>query len=207
MKYAVLALLLSASSAFAFEVAQVSTERLVLRVGETADIGVAVHHVSGLNYTMWRFIFSSDREDVAALDGTLDYQHPVWSGKIHVMARAPGIAQIVSNGKTYTTVEVVCGFVDPIKAVASAVVAKKGEPVKLSLAAAFETGRVLNWYAGRVGDTSHPLVSPNGFDVTVTPAAPGTHYVWVLSTSPCATSSTEFRIDVPAPRRHAVGRR
>lgn len=206
-RLALLLLLLTPSSAFAYQEARLSPESIRMHVGESADVHVRVHHISGFNYTMWRFAFNTDRANIITLDGTLDYQHPIWSGTIHVTALAPGTAYIVSGGRQYTYVEVVCGFVEPIKAVAPVIVAKKGEPVKLSVAAPVETGRVLRWYSGRVGDTSKPLKSPNGFDVSVTPDATGTHYVWASSTSPCATSSAEFRIDVPVQRRRAVGRR
>jgi hypothetical protein len=203
-RIALLALFLTSSSAFAYEEARLTPDAIVLRVGEATDIEVGVHHLSGLNYTMWRFLFGTDREDIVTLDGTLDYQHPVWSGTIHVMALAPGTAQIVSGLKVYATVEVTCGYVEPVRALAPLITAKRGEAVKLAVTTN-EPGRVLTWYAGRVGDISHPL-SANGGDLEFTPAGAGTHYVWASAKSPCASSSAEFRIDVLSPRRRAAGR-
>jgi hypothetical protein len=201
----VLALVLVSSSAFAYEEARLSPTSLVLRVGEATDVEVGVHHLSGLNYTMWRFIFSTDREDIVTLDGTLDYQHPVWSGAIHVMALAPGTAQIASGGKVYATVDVVCGPAEPARAIAPVITAKRGEPVKLAVTTTTEAFRVIQWYDGRIGDTSHPLAA-SGVDLELTPAESGTRYVWASAKSPCSSSAAEFRIDVLSPRRRAVGR-
>ena len=205
MLTAVLAFFLTSFSAFAYEEAHLSPASLVLRVGEAADVRVNVQHVSGLNNTMWRFVFSSDRRDIVTLDGRLDYEHPVWSGKIHVMALAPGTAQIVSRGKVYATVEVVCGSIEPVQAIAPVITAKRGETVKLAVTTTSELVRVLQWYAGRIGDTSHPLAA-SGVDLELTPAEAGTHYVWASSKSPCSSSAAEFRIDVLPSRRRAVGR-
>ena len=203
-----LALFLAPFRAFAYEEARLNPTSLVLQVGESSDISVSVHHVSGLNYTMWHFLFSPDREDVVALDGILDYQHPVWSGMIHVMALAPGTAQIMSGKTVYATVEVVCGFAEPLQAVTPVITAKKGEPVKLSVTTSTEKIRVLQWYAGRTGDTSHPLAasSAHSTDLEITPAEAGTHYVWTSAKSPCASSTAEFRIEVLPSRRRAAGR-
>jgi len=205
MRFTLLALVLAAPSAFAFEVAYLTPDSIVLRVGEAADIGVSVHHVSGLNYEMWGFTFAADREDIVTLDGTLHYAHPVWSGTIHVMALAPGTVQIMSGNKPYATVEVTCGYIEPLRALTPEIIAKRGEPVKLSVTTINEPGRVLTWYAGRVGDTSHPLAA-NSFDLEITPPGAGTHYVWASAKSPCASSTAEFRIDVLSPRRRAAGR-
>jgi hypothetical protein len=205
---AVLAFLLTPFSAFAYEEARLNPTSLVLRVGEASDVEVGVHHLSGLNYTMWGFSFRSDREEVVALDGTLDYAHPVWGGTIHVMALAPGTAQIMAGDKVYATVEVVCTVVQPMQAIAPVITAKKGETLKLSVTTTTEIIRVVQWYAGRTGDTSHPLTasSANSTDLEITPAEAGTHYVWASAKSPCSSSSAEFRIDVLASRRRAVGR-
>lgn len=204
---AVLALLLTSFSAFAYEEARLNPTSLVLRVGESSDVWVSVHHLSGLNYTMWGFSFHSDREDIAALDGTLDYAHPVWSGSIHVMALAPGTANIVAGSHVYATVEVVCGLVEPLRALAPVITVKKGETVKLSVTTPPEPGRVMQWYVGRIGDTTRPLAaSGTGADLEITPTNPGTHFVWASAKSPCASSTAEFRIDVLASRRRAVGR-
>jgi hypothetical protein len=201
----VLALLLVTSSALAYEEARLSPTGLVLRVGEATDVQVGVHHLSGLNYTMWRFVFSTDREDIVTLDGTLDYAHPVWSGAIHVMALAPGTAQIMSGGKVYATVEVVCGQAQPAQAIVPVIIAKRGETVKLAVTTTTDAFRVIQWYDGRIGDTSHPLAA-NGVDLELTPAEAGTRYVWASAKSPCSSSAAEFRIDVLSARRRAVGR-
>jgi hypothetical protein len=202
----VLALLLTPFSAFAYEEARLSPKNLVLRVGEASDVAVSVHHLSGLNYEMWGFSFRPDRPELVTLAGTLDYAHPVWNGTIHVMALAPGVAQIVSGEKVYATVEVVCSLVQPMQAIAPVITAKKGETVKLSVTTTTEIIRVVQWYAGRTGDTAHPLAasSANSTDLEITPADAGTHYVWASAKSPCSSSSAEFRIDVPASRRRAV---
>lgn len=202
---AVSALFLTSFPAFAYEEARLSPSRFTLNVGETGDVQVSVHHLSGLNYTMWRFRFGLDSDGVVALDGTLDYQHPVWGGTIHVTALAPGIALIVSGGKVYATVEVVCGSIEPLQAIAPRITAKRGEPVKLSVTTTTEAFRVLQWYSGRIGDTSHPLAA-SGVDLELTPADAGTHYAWVSAKSPCSSSAAEFRIDVLPSRRRAVGR-
>ncbi len=202
---AVLAAFLTTFSAFAYEEARLTPDSLVLHVGEWADVRVAVHHVSGLNMTMYGFHFSSDRRDIAMLDGTLDYVHPVRSGMIHVMALAPGITEIVAGGRVYATVEVVCGFTEPVRAVAPVVTAKKGDTVKLAVTSPEDPLRVLRWYEGRVGDYSRPLPT-EGTDLELTPTEAGTHYAWASAKSPCSSSSAEFRIEVLPSRRRAVGR-
>lgn len=203
--FALLALLVMSPSAFAHQEARLTPNMTGVRVGETRDIDVGVHHLSGMNITMWRFVFGTTRPDLVSLAGVLDYQHPVWSGTIHVTGLAPGTAEIVSGGRLYAVVEVTCGFVEPVSAIAPVIAAKKGEPVKLAVTTSTETGRVLQWYAGRAGDTSRPLAS-TGDELTITPPAAGTHYVWVSAQSACAASSAEFRIDVVNPRRRSVGR-
>lgn len=202
----VLAFLLTPFSAFAYQEARLNPTSLVLRVGEASDVEVGVRHLSGLNYTMWRFVFCADRPEIVALDGTLDYKHPVWSGTIHVMALAPGTAQIVAGSRVYATVEVVCGLAEPLQAIAPVLTAKKGEPVKLSVTTTTEKIRVVQWYAGRTGDTSHPLTasSANSADLEITPTGTGTHYVWASAKSPCSSSAAEFRIEVLPSRRRAV---
>jgi hypothetical protein len=202
--FALLALFLVPSSAFAHQEARLNPSITSVRVGETRNIEVGIHHMSGLNITMWRFVFHTPQPNLISLAGIVDYQHPVWSGTIHVTGLAPGTAEIVSGSRLYAVVEVTCGFVEPVSAIAPVIAAKKGEPVKLAVTASTETGRVLQWYAGRDGDTSRPLASA-GDDLTITPPAAGTHYVWVSAQSACAASSAEFRIDVANPRRRAAG--
>lgn len=202
---AVLALFLTSFPALAYEEARLTPANLVLRVGEAGNVRVNVQHVSGLNNTMWRFVFASDRRDIVTLGGRLDYQYPVWNGTIQVTALAPGTAQIVFRGKVYATVEVVCGSIEPVQAIAPVITAKRGQTVKLAVTTTTEIGRVLQWYAGRIGDTSHPLAA-SGADLELTPAEAGTHYVWASAKSPCSSSAAEFRIDVLPSRRRAVGR-
>lgn len=199
----VLAALLFAASAFAYEEAVLSPDRLTLRVGERGTIGVVVYHRSGLNYTMWGFDFRTNNPDAIELEGELSYRHPDRHGEIYVRALAPGLARIISGGRTYAIVEVSCGVVEPVKQVAPVVIAKTGERVMLAVTAGSEANRSLRWYQGRVGDKSR-LLAADVMDVAFTPAAPGTHYVWVAANSPCAESSAEFRIDVPSSRQRAV---
>lgn len=196
-------LLLVASPAFAYDEAVLSPDHLALRVGEKGTIGVRVEHRSGLNYTMWGFDFRTNNPDAVELEGELSYRHPNRSGEIYVRALAPGLARIISGGKTYAIVEVSCGVVEPVKQIVPVITAKKGERVTLAVTSGNEANRSLRWYAGRVGDRSR-LLAADVMDVPFTPTAPGTHYVWVAANSPCAESSAEFRIDVPSSRQRAV---
>ena len=61
------------------------------------------------------------------------------------------------------------------------------------------------WYLGRIGDQSKPLGI--GKEMTITPTAPGTMYVWVWAVSPIASTSVELAIEVePAPTRRRSAR-
>lgn len=199
-----IALAITTSTAFAYEEPRLDPAVMEIFVGQTAEVGVRVFHLSGLNYTMWRYSFTTDRPDAVHLGGRLEYEHPVWNGTIEVTGLAPGTAALIAGGRLWGTVHVRCGYVEPLQAASPVVIAKKGEPVRLSIIAPSEPGRVLQWYAGRKDDTSHPLAA-NFTDLEIPSLEPGTHYVWISSTSPCATSSTEFRIDVQVPRRRAAG--
>jgi hypothetical protein len=196
-----IASLLVAASAFAYEEAVLSPAEPTIYVGGWSDIGVQVHHVSGLNYMMWGFTFTTDRPDVIDLAGTLHYEYPNWSGTILVRGRAPGVATIFSGTKEYAHVTVRCLGEEPVRALTPVVTVKKGEPVRLSVSST-AAGRALLWYSGRIGDISHPLAG-SGVDLDVTPTVGGTQYVWVLAYTVCSSSSTEFRLDVTVPRRRA----
>jgi hypothetical protein len=200
----IVALALS-SSAFAYEEAQIEPAYQRLYVGETYEFRVRVRHVSGLNYTMWRFVFEPDRFGTVDLKGTLDYAHPIWNGEFYATALTPGTVDIVSYGKSYAKIEVVCPFIEPVQPIVPAFTAKSGESVKLAITTPQDFGRALQWYEGRVGDTSKPIDRASGADLEVISTKPGIRYVWVSSKSPCASSNAEFRIDVLSPRRRAVG--
>jgi hypothetical protein len=201
-----LVLALTSVPAFAYEEARLDPDRIRIRVGESADIRVGVHHVSGFNYTMWRFYFSPDRDDLIRLNGTVDYAYPNWGGTMHVQGLAPGMAEIWSGGRRYATVEVTCAHVESVQPLSPSLTAKKGEPVRLGVIASDDPARVLQWYAGRIGDSSHPLAA-SAVDLEITLKEAGTHYFWVSANSTCSSSSAEFRVDVISPRRRAVGRR
>ena len=198
---AVLVSFLFATSAFAYAEAVLAPADSTLRVGDLSEVGVAVHHVSGLNITMWGFNFSTDRPDLIQLSGRTEYSYPDWTGTIVVRGLAPGVARIFSGNREYARITVSCFSEEPVRALTPVLTVKKGEPVRLSVAAT-AAGRTLLWYSGRIGDISHPLAG-TGVDLDVTPSIGGTQYVWVLAYTLCSTSSTEFRLDVTVPRRRA----
>jgi hypothetical protein len=198
----VILLLAFATSALAYEEPRLYPERLVVKVGETATVNVHIVHVSGLDYMMWAYSFGSSDETVMETSG--EFKHPRRRGEIRVEARAPGVANIMAAGKAWGRVEVVCGEEAPIAAVEPQHTIRRRESVQLSVVSP-AAGSVLQWYDGRVGDTSQPLPA-TGSDYVFTSNVLGAHYVWVLATTPCSTSTAEFRVDVTQPRRRAVGR-
>ena len=195
---------LAAASALAYEEPRLTPEYLVINVGETKPVDVRILHLSGLNYTMWRFVFHSSDESVMFTSG--EFSHPRWNGTIYVEARAPGVADIIAGGRSWGRVQVFCTVEEPIAALNPHERISRNGTVRLSVTST-AAGRVLQWYSGRAGDTSHPLPGTTP-DYLFTASAPGTHYVWASARTPCSTSTAEFRIDVTQqPRRRSVGRR
>lgn len=123
--------------------------------------------------------------------------------RLEVRGVSPGNTGIPGPGGYYVRIKVVCGVEAPVIAEEAVIHARAGAAVPLRALAAAAERTTFQWYAGRSGDTSHPLAG-GGTEVTYTPTASPKQYVWVLATTACTSSAAEFEIDVPTARTRAA---
>jgi hypothetical protein len=209
IRFALLASLLVASSAFGAWNPVFSSTYEELTVGETKVIELRAT-ASGFGYHDFvRWICVSTIETVAYVEGGLGTSTA--TGKVRITAIAPGRAwiRIRHPGERFPSsgrfVQIV---VRPaplsVSIMPSASISIAGQPVVLT-AITEGSPHTVQWYRGRLGDLSHPL-DAGGDEVTVTPMQPGLAHYWVLIIGAQGTSSAEIAIDVRnAPRRRAAG--
>jgi hypothetical protein len=130
---------------------------------------------------------------------------------VRIIGVSPGVTQIAQLGSrgyvepAYVSVQVSCGIEPPVTAATPLVHATRGERVTLIAASEIASRTAFHWYAGRVGDTSHPIESA-GAQAAFIPTQYGIQHVWVQAVTPCSTTVAEFAIDVPLPKSRAVRR-
>ena len=174
-----------------------------VEVGETRTVSVTARGVSIATFTPWTC--TSTRPAVAAVTGKMDV--PVRTS-VAVTGILPGTAGILV--RPYSELEQVaivveCGREDPIQAETPERTVDRGDAVTLRVLTPIAHRMSFAWYRGRAGDTSQPL-SASGPQAELVPATSGTHYAWVLGTTPCSSSMAEFRIDARAPKQRVVRR-
>lgn len=180
-----------------------SPARLDLRVGESAKVSVGI---TSLGTTIGGMSFYSCNPSVATASGKLTVEPGAnsGSGTIRVKAVGPGKTRICSREWSGSIpVTVTCGPVPAAEAANARVTTRAGTPVTLSVIFPLLENTTYTWYRGRAGDTAAPLAGADA-DLDFTPAAGGTHQVWVEVATPCSTSSVEFVVDATAGRRRSV---
>ena len=127
---------------------------------------------------------------------------------VEIVATGPGYAAIRrenengSLGQAFVQITVTCGPEPAVRAMAPLLHARAGDAVTLQAYSEIGDRSRFAWYAGRQGDTSHPLAA-TGPQIVIVPRTVGPNFVWVNATTPCSASTAEFRIDVPARIRAA----
>jgi hypothetical protein len=116
---------------------------------------------------------------------------------------APGHQRDLERNERFVRIKVYCASEPPVQAETAHIHAHIGESVDLIAVSPIAYRMVFAWYEGRSGDSSRPL-NAGGDTFRFTPAERGTRYVWVHASTPCSTSSAEFRIDSDVPKRRAV---
>lgn len=177
-------------------------------VGDTTTVQVEakwsglVDYGNGIHWT-----FRSEHEGVASAYVEMSNSR---KRDVEIRALAPGVTSIREqspNGHLgsveWVVIEVLCRAEDPIRAEAPARTATLGTPVALHVLTDYAERTAFAWFLGRAGDRTHPLLA-GGPAIDFTPAAAGTQYVWVEAITGCSSSSAEFRIDVPLPKRRSV---
>jgi hypothetical protein len=196
-----LGLLFLAANASAAWYPRLDTGAVRLEVGETTTVGV--HAIwTGLWIVSWRpWYFESTNPSVARVTGEMPDSRP---GEMRIAALKPGRADAVIEGWTHfyrVEVTVVCGHEDPIAPASPIITTTTRTPIALRAVSNIADRFTFTWYHGRTGDTSFPI-GQSGPEIVYVTNNPGEHHVWVMATSPCSTSTTEFTIEArPARRR------
>lgn len=184
---------------------KVVPDQITLGVGETTTV-MAQGLAGCCSSFPWHVEFRAS-SSMANVRGLLE--SPNWTAVITVTGLAPGTTSIVSpfigDGRwPLATINVVCRPEHPAVPLVAAVTTMPGQPVKLAVSVETLFGKGFAWYDGRDPGASLPLYGA-GPEITYTPEVAGTHYVSVVVSGPCATTSTvEFRVDAVNPRRRAV---
>jgi hypothetical protein len=177
-------------------------------IGERFD--VSVHAAwSGLlvswNSYHWEFISADER--IAKVAGVL--QSPATDGTISItgVERGDTSVRMAPHGDwPWLTIHVVCGFESPVIPAKPVITSLQGQVVSIQAITSVASRATFQWYAGRIGDDSHPItVEGAGPELRLLTETAGTTYVWVVVRTSCSTSMTEFRIDVAPIRRRSAG--
>jgi hypothetical protein len=195
-----LALLFAATSASAAWYPSLETGALRLEVGQsrTVEVRAIWAGIWVIPWTPWNF--ASTNPSVARVTGDMPDSRP---GLMRITALKPGFANAIIEGMSpYYRVEVtvVCGHEDSISAARPIVTATTGEPIALRAVSNIADRQTFTWYHGRTGDMTFPI-GESGPEIVYVTNDPGEHHVWVMATSTCSTSTTEFVVEAKPPRR------
>lgn len=126
---------------------------------------------------------------------------------VPVTGIAPGKASLYVDGTAisgqYVDIDVVCGEEAPVVNATPVTATRAGVPVTLRVESRMAGRTTFTWYRGRTGDTSLPIAAA-GPSLEFTPHVSGANYVWVMAATPCSSSTAEFMIEVPAPKRRSA---
>lgn len=199
---AALLLLSLASTASAAWYPRLETGALRLEVGESATVGVTAVW-TGIWIVPWSpWVFESTNPRVALVSGEMPDSRP---GQMRITALEPGTANAVIRGWTdFYRVEltVVCGQEERVTAASPYVETRIGTAVSLRAVTPIANRTTFAWYHGRTGDMTYPIHQA-GPEIVYVTDDPGLHSVWVMATTPCSTSTTEFVIDAKPPKRRS----
>lgn len=195
-----LTLLFTAATASAAWYPSLETGALRLEVGQSRTVEVRAIWTGTwlVPWSPWNF--ESTNPGVARVTGSMLDSRP---GQMYITALKPGRADAVLQGWTHfyrVEVTVVCGHEDAIAPATPLVTTTTATPVALRAVTDIADRFTFTWYHGRTGDTSFPI-GQSGPEIVYVTNDPGEHHAWVMATSPCSTSTTEFTIDARAPRR------
>jgi hypothetical protein len=179
---------------------------LRVEVGSTATVriyarwsGITVYYP----WSAWR-VFST-RPSVAAAEAHVP--NPSTYVYVTVVGIAPGKASLYVDGTAisgqYVDIDVVCGEEAPVVNATPVTAARPGVPVTLRVESRMAGRTTFTWYRGRTGDTSSPITAAGPW-LELTPNASGTNYVWVMATTTCSSSTAEFVVEVPTPKRRSA---
>lgn len=179
---------------------------MTVPVGERVD--VPVHAAwSGLdtsfNFYHWEFISADER--IARVEGVL--QSPASDGTISITGVEPGDTSVLLAQRgdwSWLTIHVVCGVEPPVIPAKPVIASIQGQLVSIQAITPAASRATFQWYAGRIGDDSHPIAG--GPELRLLTETAGTTYVWVMARTSCSTSMAEVRVDVAPIRRRSAGR-
>jgi len=182
---------------------------VTVRIGERFDVPVHAGW-SGLlvswNYYHWEFISADER--IARVGGVL--QSPATDGTISITGVEPGDTSVrfAPHGDwPWLTIHVICGIEPPVIAAKPVITSLQGQTVSIQAITPVASRATFQWYAGRIGDDSHPITDGGaGPELRLLTETAGTTYVWVVVRTSCSASMAEFRIDVAPLRRRSAGR-
>lgn len=163
---------------------------------------------SGLDVTFveYHWDFYSNDEGVALVEGHLE--NPNRQGTISIVGTGPGdtYVQIGRGGNfSWLRIHVDCMREPGVIAARPVIAALQGQAVDLQAIFVSPTVTTFQWFAGRLGDSSHPITEGAGPELSLIAQTPGTNYVWVAAQSRCSASIAEFRVDVAPLRRRSSG--
>jgi hypothetical protein len=207
------ALLLFASSAFAYENPLITPSIVTLKPGETRTLALSTWW-SGLAALPQHNVFVSDAPEVVQASGSLTWVGSFDSAPvlepIQVKALAPGVAHVIDRGtqRPYATIVVTCdppgsGIAFPIQQRVSATPLQR---VTLEIGTAGFENPSYAWYYGRTGDFRSPSLNHSSSSEQIV-YAPGLFNVWAEVWDRCNYATIEFTLDVAAPppnRRRAA---
>lgn len=184
-----------------------SPTEIRLLAGQTADITVQAQWsgLTGYNDPIdWSFRSDNGNVAVAAFH-LIDHERHT----VRVAAVGPGTAFIRTesqggmSAQYWVVIHVGCDAEPPVHAATPVVQARLGQVITLKAFSEFGYRAQFAWFLGREGDRSRPLAA-GGPELDLRMGESGSQYVWVSATTPCSTSSAEFRVDVSLPRRRAA---
>ena len=208
MKSAVAALLFTLaipSTTSAAWTPAVTPTNATVAVGDTEILQGSLIWSSGLVFYPAHFAVGSDQPQIADISGSIDYPSTPDQKRIFVRGIAPGVARVIaSDGSELGTVTVIpCPEKPQVSATPSSpVIIGRGQTVKLSVSViGLPPASYIAWFAGNLGDTTHPVVGGYDPTVTVTPQVVGTYHYWARVTGRCSEVAAEFQVDVINPKR------
>jgi len=202
---AMLAFCSVATTASAAWYPELETGAVRIGVGQTVTVRVRAIW-TGLWILPWTpWVFDSTNPSVARVEGRMDSSHP---GEMRITGVSPGRASAFIHGWTHTDfyrveVTVVCLPEEPVQPARARQTAKAGQPILLQAQTPIASRTTFAWYHGRIGDMSFPI-GQSGPEIVYVTDDPGSHYAWVLASTPCSSSTAEFEIDAYRPKRRGA---
>jgi len=204
-----LAILVSALNASATWSPRFETNDVGILEGDTMVITVRARWSGLTDYGFSPWTFRSSDETVAGVTGGLEKAGE--TGYVTIKAKRLGSADIYEGaagssypGGPYVHITVLPRPLEIHIATPATTTPAFGQHLTLTAVCQDSLASIV-WYAGHIGDTSHPLVS-YGRELTITSDQPGEHFYWVLARTSDATAMDEVFISVQEPARRRAAR-